>query len=83
MQLGPVEAIRAVASTGVNRTASDVTPAFAVESSERMQDDSYGADAKRQDRGMEEDTVESGEDAEQAEEAGVDTDELQQVNLFA
>jgi hypothetical protein len=82
MELGPVKAIQAVRPAGVSWSASEVMPAFAVEGSGRMEDDCYGGDARGQDRGMEEDTVELGVDAEQEDGAGAEREEGQQVNLF-
>jgi hypothetical protein len=80
MELGPVEGSRTVEPVSVSRSASDVTPAFAVEGSGRMQDDSYGGDAMGSDRGMEEDDAVEGDETESEQnELGI----FKQVNLFA
>jgi len=83
MELGKVDAIQAVGSVSVNRSASDAMPAFSVDGARRMQDDSYGGDAKEQDRGMEQEAAELVDHAEKAEEAAAGKEEGQQVNLFA
>ena len=58
MEVGGIEGVRAIDGLGVTRRAGDVSPAFAVERAERMDEDSYGGNARRQDRGMEEDDAE-------------------------
>lgn len=55
MELRPVEGIRAVGPVDVRRAANDVAPAVGVEAAGQMEEDSYDASAKRQDRGLEED----------------------------
>ena len=75
MELGPVERVRAMGPVGTRR-AADVTPAIAVEGAGRTANDSYGSDAKRQERGLEDEDglVESNAEGE-ADEA--------RLNLFA
>lgn len=83
MELGPVGAIRAVGSVGVNRSASDVTPAFAVEGSGRMEDDSYAGERKEQDRGMEEEDDHPGAKQEEILEVAKVVGQAKKVNCFA
>lgn len=55
MILRPVEGIRAVGPVEVKRSASDVSPAFAVEAAGLLEQDSYGGGSQGQSRGLEED----------------------------
>ena len=81
MDLGPLEGIRAIGAVGVRRSVIDVAPAIAVKGTGRTEEDSYDADEKQPERGLEE------EDDEQAESpegnGGEASAEQAKVNLFA
>lgn len=81
MDLGGVERVGAVRQQELARKAADVSPAFAVVGARRMQDDSYGADTNKQDRGMEQDAEQ--EDGEENAEQVTTADSKRQVNLLA
>ncbi len=53
MDIGRVEPIRRVGAIALSKISEDITPMVAVERTDRMEDDSYGAGHKQQDRGME------------------------------
>jgi len=81
MDVGAVARVRSLEQVGVRRGPGDVTPALGMEGTGRMEEDSYG-EAKKQDRGMEEDADNVEENAEGSESAsGVGG--KRGVNLFA
>jgi len=82
MKLGPVERVGAVKQVELARKAADVPPAFGVAEAGRMLDDSYGAHASEQDRGMEEDAPED-EECEPRQESSLEDGEGNEVNIFA
>ena len=59
MELHPVEGVRPVSRIGVQRSASGVTPPFAVDGTDRAEEDTSRRGAKQQDRGLEEDLEDS------------------------
>ena len=58
MELSPVSGIRGLAAVK-DKPESDVSPAFAVERSDRMKDDAYKKSGEEPERGMEEEVSEN------------------------
>ena len=83
MELVRITGIQPVCPVAARGSANDVKPAFAIESSERMEDDSYGEQSGNLKRGMEDEEAGSRpEDSEVAPEEGP-PDPDGKVNLFA
>ncbi|MBS1806131.1 MAG: hypothetical protein JST28_22540 [Acidobacteria bacterium] len=83
MDIGPVERIGPVNRTGLKVGPNDVTPALGVEGSARMEDDSYQASNRNQNRGMEEDEEASEDDVQEESASGPVNRKNKGVNCFA
>jgi len=82
MNVGLVEGIRMVGPAEARRAVTDVMPAVGVEGAGRMEEDSYDGN-EGEERGLDEDSDEVNEEAQQGEGPEVLQESAKKLNFFA
>ena len=83
MNVGLVEGIRMVGPAEARRAVTDVMPAVGVEGAGRMEEDSYDGKNEGEERGLDEDSDEVNEEAQQGEGPEVLQESAKKLNFFA
>jgi hypothetical protein len=82
MDFRPVEAIGAIRPVSLKRPAENVEPPFAIDGAGRMDEDSYGAESKQPNRGLEEADVDELKEGDVPDESAAEQSQ-KKVNVMA